>query len=94
MHTHVNTLAQLVAHNNVASSTNCIISVSSSSIQLTCAQDKHTNTLRFTCLQALANTLQQLLAMQLSEEFCYVTSCAYNNSAAIQQLGEQYDMEL
>ena len=93
-YTNVKTLAQLIAKNNVANSSNCTINVNSTSIQLTCAQYKHTNTLHFTCTNTLAQTLAQLLAMQLSKEFCYMCINLYNNSAAIRALGEQYEMEL
>ena len=89
----VHTLTQLMQHNNVAQR-NSTITVNCNNIQLESACTAYTNVLYFNCSTILANTLAQLLALNISNYMCYVDATLYYNNAQVQALGELYAMEL
>jgi hypothetical protein len=89
----VNSLAQLVEQHYDTEYECCWITVDEHSISMT-YDDEVAVVLQFDSIDALAQTLMELLALELTEEFISMCMDVYDSSTVIQQLGEQYEMEM
>jgi hypothetical protein len=93
MQKHVfNSLAQLVAQHDAMHHEYCYVAVDEHSVSMV-YDDEFANVLEFTSTDELVETLAELLALELADEMCSMCKDLYYSSAAIQQLGERYEME-